>query len=340
MQTIFSCLSKSCRRTTVVLTAAALMAGWAAPTYAQTPDTSAAPPVQAGEGTVAETQEILSSYRLNSLDRLYVVVYSGDKLIEEVREYIKSDGTIYMPFIEQDVKLAGLSLIEAEGLVSSLSRTYIRNPRIVITVLSSFSQTVSTYGKIQNITIDLNLPMRILQAIAKAGGPEDDAKADSIRVISTDGTIRYFDYPRVNANPTEVRNFYLNPGDIIFVPGTNDLSVMVLGNVQRPGKFPMKTGSRILDAVIMAGSWGQTADIENVRLIRIERTGRVLVYEINMKDIFDKGNLRLNYSLGDGDILFIPTSSTSRIIQLTTSVLTIIHTLLTSYVVYVTIKND
>ena len=339
LHTLFSYLPESYRRTTVILTAAVLMTGWAAPAYAQTPDASAVSNVQAADGTVAETQEILSSYRLNSLDRLYVVVYSGEKMIAEVREYIKSDGTIYMPFIEQDVKLAGLSLIEAEVLVSSLSRTYIRNPRIVITVLSSYSQTVSTYGKIQNITINLNVPLRILQAVAKAGGPEEGAKADSIRVTSTDGTIRYFNYPRVNANPNELHNFYLKPGDIIFVPGTDDLSVVVLGDVQNPGKFSMKTGSRILDAVIMAGSWGQTANIEKVRLIRIERTGRVLVYKINMKDIFDKGNLRLNYSLGDGDILFIPTGTTSRSIQFASSILSIIQTVLTSYAVFHTLNN-
>ncbi len=189
-----------------------------------------AAPVEAAisaEGQPLDSEQILKTYVINPLDRLMIVVYSSEKQIQEIRDkYVQSDGTVYLPFIEQDVQIGGMMVLDAQRKLEDLSRKFIRNPRVVITVMSSYSQSVSTYGNIANRTFEITTPTRILQLIARAGGLTVNAQEDSVRVISKDGTIKYFNYEKVNTNPTDKENFMVKPGDIIFVPDIKDLSVI------------------------------------------------------------------------------------------------------------------
>ena len=44
--------------------------------------------------------ENVSTYVINPLDRLLIVVYASDKQTAEYQKYVQSDGTVYLPFIE------------------------------------------------------------------------------------------------------------------------------------------------------------------------------------------------------------------------------------------------
>ena len=286
----------------------------------------------------SDARDMMDAYLINPLDRLIIVVYAGERKIDEIEEFIKSDGTVYLPFLEKDVKIGGLRILEAEDVLEKLARSFIKEPRIVISVLSSYSQTVSTYGRIANMDIELRTPMRILQLIAKAGGPMTEARTDSIRVISMDGSIKYFNYDRINRHPTEGNNFFLQPGDIVFIPGIDDYSVMVLGEVPRPGTFSMKTGDKLLDALIKAGSWTTTADIENVRLLRFVGGRKVDIKEIDVRKIFEKGEIAQNFILHDGDIIFVPAKRAPVYVESIRSIVSLMYTILTSYVVINAIK--
>jgi len=287
----------------------------------------------------SDARDMMGTYVINPLDKLLIVVYAGEKQISRFEDYVKSDETIYLPFLEKDVQIGGLRILEAEEVLEKLSRSFIKEPRIVITVVSSYSQSVSTYGKIASRNIDLKTPMRILQLLARAGGLQEGARADSIRVISLDGSIRYFNYTEVNKNPTDENNFHLNPGDIVFVPSEEDLSVMVLGNVARPARYPMRNGSQLLDAILKAGSWGDDADIKKVNILSGTSKKTVEVKEVDITKIFEEGEVSLNYVLRDGDIIYIPTRRAPAIVSSASSILTIIHTLLTSYAVYATFRD-
>ena len=294
------------------------------------------------ESSVAEMTEArdsLGSYIINPLDRLVIVIYAGERRIDEIDDHVKSDGTVYLPFLERDVAIGGMRILDAEDELEKLSRASIRDPRIVITLMSSYSQTVSTYGKITNVDVEMKSPIRVLQLIAKAGGPDEDAKTDSIRVISVDGTVRFFDYERVNRRPSTIENFYLKPGDIVFVPGIDDFSVMVLGNATTPGRYYLEEGDKLLDALVRAGSWGVDADVKNVRLLRVRVGRRVEVFKINLEEIFDKGKVSMNYRLEDGDIIYIPAETTQRFITIFYTVLMSISTTMSIFLIIDTLRD-
>ena len=226
---------------------------------------TAKPPVSADVAEISEN-EMINLYSINPLDEVLIVMYAGEKQIGEFKKYVQSDGTVYLPFLEKDVKIGGMRVLEAQKLIEDLALKYIKSPRIQITVTSSSSQSVSTYGKVENRTIDLKIPMKILHLMARVGGPQEGARTDSIKVISRNGEIRIFNYEKANKNPNGANNFYLRPGDIIYVPDEGNMNVVVVGNVNKAGVYSIKDDKHVVDALLKAGSWSETADIKNVKL--------------------------------------------------------------------------
>jgi polysaccharide biosynthesis/export protein len=268
----------------------------------------------------------METYIINPLDRILIVVYAGEKQLSSIEKYVQSDGTVYLPFLEQDVKIGGLQVIEAQGLIEKMARSYIKEPRIVINLVDSQYQTVTTYGKITSSSVQLRTPMKVLQVLARVGGPQQGAKEDSIRVISVDGTIRYCNYLKINKNPNDKDNFYLRPGDIIYVPSEDDYSIMIFGNVRKTGSFPMKRGERLLDALLKADSWGTDADISNIRIVKVKSGKNVTVKEVNLKKYFNKGQTNLNFVMEDGDIIYVPTRRAYAYLQATATMLSLVST--------------
>lgn len=285
-------------------------------------------------GSIPSASDMMKTYVINPLDRLTIVVYAGEKQTVEYEKFVQSDGTIYLPFLERDVEVGGMMILDAQKMIEDLARTYIKEPRIVITLMSSYSQSVSTYGRIANRIIELNTPIRVLQLIARAGGPLENAHEDSVRVISKDGSIRYFNYRKVNKNPTNEENFLLKPGDIVFVPGIEDFSVIVFGAVNNSGIYGLQHGQQLLDALVRAGSWVNEADMKNVRILRVGRRNKAEVLKVNMKKIFNDGKTELNYVLRDGDMIYVPLSRTPQLLQLLSTFFGILSTIAYTYTLY------
>ena len=289
--------------------------------------------------SISNASDMMKTYVINPLDRLMIVVYAGEKQTVEYEKFVQSDGTVYLPFLERDVDVGGMMILDAQKKLEELARAYIKEPRIVITLMSSYSQSVSTYGRIANRIFELNAPIRVLQLIARAGGPLDNAHEDSIRVISRDGTIQYFNYKKVNKNPTNEENFLLKPGDIVFVPGIEDFSVIVFGEVQHSGVYELQHGQQLLDALVKAGSWGSQADIKNVRILRINNGKKTEVLEINLKKIFNEGKSELNYVLQDGDMIFVPLSRTPQLLQFFVTFVSMIATIVYTITLYQALQD-
>ena len=305
---------------------------------AQAPPVSADVPVEGGE---VDTDNVMRTHVINPLDRLRIAVYASDKLQFSEEKFVQSDGTVYLPFIEEDVHVGGLIILEAQKKIEDLSRKTIKEPRVVITVMSSYSQNVSTYGKILTRNFQLNAPTRVLQIIAQAGGPQEDALEDSVRVISKDGSIRYFNYKKVNRTPTNKENFFVKPGDIIFVPSIEDFSVIIFGEVRTAGVYEMERGEKLLDALVKAGSWSSQADIKNVRVMK-SRGNTLFAYQVNIDDIFNKGDTgdaRLNLELQDGDIIYVPQSRAQIRLQLWSTFFSMLQTMVYIYSMYLVMRE-
>lgn len=80
--------------------------------------------------------------------------------------------------------------------------------------------------------------------------------------------------------------------------------ITVLGEVGRPSTFPLTRQTRVVEAIGTVGGTGVYAANSRLKLIRTAE-GKVQVFTINLSNIQD-GDLRTNYVLQGGDLIYAP----------------------------------
>ncbi len=89
--------------------------------------------------------------------------------------------------------------------------------------------------------------------------------------------------------------------------------IYVMGEVGKPGKYPMKgAGMSVRDAIIAAGLVTSDAGMRGTRLIR-PMDDKVYVRKVDVCKILYEGVLDENYMLRPGDIIYVPTLAVSKI---------------------------
>lgn len=101
----------------------------------------------------------------------------------------------------------------------------------------------------------------------------------------------------------------LQAGDTLFLP-PNKSQFMVSGAVGKPGlqDYPDKEGTlTVVEALQLAGNVSQGADLKKAQLVR-QKPGsdKPDVVSVDLEQVLQKGNQKLNVAVEPGDLLFIP----------------------------------
>ena len=119
---------------------------------------------------------------------------------------------------------------------------------------------------------------RLLDAIGYAGGLTADALEEQVslsRETEQGAEVLTFNFRELMSNRFLPENLPLQSGDVIIVPRATR-GVIVLGEVQRPGYYQYKYGDSILDAIMLAGGFLESADEQEVSLTRQSPEGTVV----------------------------------------------------------------
>ena len=81
--------------------------------------------------------------------------------------------------------------------------------------------------------------------------------------------------------------------------------VRVTGAVRTPRSFPYRQGMTVLDAVLEAGGVNDFASPNRTKLYR-KTKDKIDVFEIELGDILNKGQLQTNLPLRPGDVVTVP----------------------------------
>lgn len=166
------------------------------------------------------TPMVREPYRLGITDVLRVSVWRNPELSVEVP--VRSDGMISVPLID-DVMAAGLTPPELKVVVTRELSEFVASPDVTILVLQMNSRFVSVIGEVaRENRIPLTQDLRVLEAIALAGGFTTFADKGDVRVVrrQSDGSeIEYlFDFNAYVRGRAPGTNVVLQPGDTIIVP--------------------------------------------------------------------------------------------------------------------------
>jgi polysaccharide export outer membrane protein len=98
--------------------------------------------------------------------------------------------------------------------------------------------------------------------------------------------------------------YIVNPTVTVIVLQVNAPKYYVIGYVSRPGTYPLRGDTSVLQALALAGGLTQFASPRRIKLIRATR-GKQEVKKINYYNIIDDGG-KGNYLLKSGDTIVVP----------------------------------
>jgi polysaccharide export outer membrane protein len=202
----------------------------------------------------------LPAQRIGPHDLIAVSVYGAPELTRTVR--VSADGSLRLPMLKQRLKAQSLMPAELEaGIGEALqAENILVEPVVTVTIVEYHSRPISIVGSVRRpLTFQAVGPTTLLDALTRAeglapeAGPEilvsrtqpgeNGAPATLIQRIPVRGLIDEAD-PELNVR--------LYGGEEIRIPEVG--KVFVVGNVRRPGAFPVHdaSGTSVLKLLAVA----------------------------------------------------------------------------------------
>lgn len=186
--------------------------------------TTTSQPAAIIEPVKTSSQITSQGYRIQPFDTLHITVFQEADLSVKVR--VATAGTINYPLLGA-ISVAGKAAADVEQQIArDLAGKYVVNPQVTVQVEGSANRRVAVLGQVKNPgTFDLptDEPLRLLQALARAGGFTGIAATDRVVILrSVDGVEKKFviNVAAIIRSGDNVQNIVLVPGDVVTVPET------------------------------------------------------------------------------------------------------------------------
>ena len=194
-------------------------------------------------------------------DLLALSVYDSPELTRTVR--VDADGNIRLPMLKDPIQVRGMVPSQLESAIAkALTKgNVLVDPIVTVTIVEYQSRPVNVVGAVKNpLVFQATRPIPLLDAIARAGGIREDAGSDIVvskevlrdgkpaRITQTIPVRKLID----NADPA--LNVMLHGGEEVLVPEA--LKIYVVGNVKKPGAYPVRNDEETTILQLLALSEG------------------------------------------------------------------------------------
>jgi polysaccharide export outer membrane protein len=183
-------------------------------------------------------KENLPAQRLGPDDLVAVSVYDAPELTRTVR--VELDGTVHLPLLKNGVMAAGVFPGELEASIADALKAeqILVDPIVKVTVAEYHSRPIAVMGAVRRpVTFQAVGTVTLLDALARAEGLTNEAGAEILLTRGT-GLIDRISVKRLMKDADPAVNFALHGGEEIRVPEAG--KIFVVGNVRRPGAFPVR----------------------------------------------------------------------------------------------------
>jgi polysaccharide export outer membrane protein len=251
-------------------------------------------------------------------DLIAVLVYDSPELSRTIR--VGADGYIRLPMLKQRVKAEGLLPAELETTIAAQLRQeqILIEPFVTVTIAEYHSRPISVAGAVKTpLVFQAESSVTLLEAIARAQGLRDDAGREILISRSQPGpdgksvtlTRRVSVRGLIDEADPDL-NIQLNGGEEIRVPEVN--KIYVVGNVKRPGAFPVQDGSdtTIMQMLALAEGLMPFAN-KQAFIYRREANGNKNEIAVPLAKIMSRQ--APDVALAGNDILYIPDNHGKRV---------------------------
>lgn len=253
------------------------------------------------------------TYRIQRDDVLQITVVEDPNLTREM--VVAQDGTINLPVVGT-ISVRGLTAGEvAEKIrLALIEAQFLRDPHVSVSIRVINRPRVAVLGMVQRPgSYEFKEGETVMHAISMAGSFDPDRallKDALLRRKRADGTeeVIPLDLEKMFFKGDLSQNYRLQPDDVIFIPEDVVNRIYVLGKVQRPGLYPWKSSTTVLEAINRAGGQQEKGTLSKVYVIRPnpnapDKPQRIVV---NLLRLIDKGDTSQDVPLQPGDTVYVP----------------------------------
>ena len=284
------------------------------------------------ELTFADINETNNDYTDNSVQDsaikeyfgLYDYVYEyqlgpGDEIVINLTETDDIDGNylidpfgmIDLPYVGK-INVKDLTSAEAQNMLLSILKKFYKNQDLQLDIVAFSSSKVYVTGTVRNqLVIDMSdKPIRVLDALIRANvnTTGNDNLSSTSGIIRRDNRVYEIDLLNAIKGTDTKENFYLKKDDVIFID-RNPNSILVFGEVSRPGLYFPYAGYSLTQLVSDSGINQLTADAKNIFVLResFDEELQIDVFKMNIKNPINLIAGR-KFKLNKRDIVYIPAS--------------------------------
>lgn len=251
-------------------------------------------------------------YTIGPEDVLQISVWMHPELERAVT--VGADSSITFPPVG-DLKAAGQTPNQLATRLADRLSSYLRQTATVtVTVTQYLSQSVFVSGGVATPgRYGFERLPGVIDVISRAGGAIAGADLSRVQLIRHEGDLRRpqtLDVARALREGTDAELPALMPGDAVVVPleaapgaATGSDAVGVLGEVARPGLYPVGAGQSLWMVLAAAGGLTPLGNLKDVRVVRPKDSGNS-VFGVNLKDQLANG-AREPFMVRSGDVIYV-----------------------------------
>jgi len=243
-------------------------------------------------------------YQLGAGDAIRITVFQNPDLTLETR--VSETGGITYPLIGA-VQVGGLSAGMAEQLIAQKlkSGNFVKQPQVNIALLEVRSSQVAVMGMVNKPGLFpmVAMTMRLSEVIAQAGGVSVAAGTGTATISGQrNGTPLRAEIDIASLSQGIVQDILVRGGDVVYViPGN---LVSILGQVTRPGRYPLESNKmRLSEVLTLAGGLGPEAS--DTAIVKGMRNGNVFSKEIDIPALFLNDSYENNILMAAGDEIYV-----------------------------------
>ena len=247
------------------------------------------------------------AYVVGPGDNLKFNIY-GEEGMNDITARVDDGGYVQLPIVEL-VQVAGKTTREIQAELKDAYVGEFRTPWVTVELMESKSAPIYFLGEFREPGVRyVSGSTNILEAIALAGGLEEDAYLPGARLLRND-KICTVDLNALLRNGAFDQNVWMKSGDVIFAPRKEDMSVYVLGAVGSPQAIPFGAeGRTVLQALTMAGGpKAGSSYLQDVRIIRAFTPTRGELIVVDAAAMLSGRGM--DFPLEPGDVVFVPRSA-------------------------------
>jgi polysaccharide biosynthesis/export protein len=268
--------------------------------------------------SVPEATVNLPAQKIGPRDLVAIQVYDSPELTRTVR--IGADGMIRLPMLKQHIKAEGLMPSDLESaLAKALEEEGILiEPVVTITIAEYSSRPISVAGAVKTpLTFQASAPVTLLEAVTRAGGLTPEAGSEILISKSQPGPdgeptslIQRVPVKALIDSGDPESNLKLTGGEEIRVPEAG--KVFVVGNVKKPGAFPVQDGAETSVLKVLALAEGLVPFAgKQAYIYRREASGSKNEIPIELSRIMDRR--APDATLLANDVLYVPDNHGKRL---------------------------